>query len=212
MNRRLGRIALLACIAAWLPGVSSAAVLSDNLANPADFERPFSDTSWVAQEFATTATAFTVNSITVPLSKAVGATGTAQLSIFSSVGGLPGSSLGLFASTDIATQVTTASTNYTFSGSTVTLAPSTSYYLVLNALPGISGAVRWGGTFDTTGIGFPSAYSQNNFSGSSGLWTGRALTQPNRMRIEAVPEPGLIPLAACGVAGLLLVARRRRVA
>ena len=211
MTHRLGRLVLLACIAAWLPGGASAAVLSDNLANPADFERPFSDTSWVAQEFATTASNFTLNAITVPLSKSAGATGTAQLSIFDVVGGLPGSSLGVFAA-DIATQISTASTNYTFTGSTFTLAPSTSYYLVLNAAAGISGQVRWGGTFTTTGVGFPSAYSQNNFSGQSGLWTGRALTQPNRMRIEAVPEPALVSLAVFAAGGLGLAARRRRAA
>jgi hypothetical protein len=195
-NHAMNRLALALCsliLIGMARPAQAADTISDNLTNTRNGGQSVNNNSWPAQAFATSLTAFVLESVTVDMSRDALATGTVELIIYDAAGtgGRPGSAVsGVFETIDVALDLSATPTPIVFSGLSVNLNPSTTYYLVLRGTGMSGGDALWSYTNTATGIGFPSNYSESNDSG--GTWDAPVLTSPQKMSITAVPEPSTL--------------------
>lgn len=178
---------------------ASAEIISGNLdqtRNGANSFDPLGEA--YAQQFNTTATEFTIGSVTLNLSKSSN-TGTFTATIFGDSSGSPGSAI---AGAVIASNIPGSTLDsllgnlVTFGGLNISLSPSTPYWVVVEGAGGFDG--NWGFTNSTTGTG---GFSVRNTSGvNTTSWNAIETSFPMRMEVTAVPEPATMPLLVSGLA------------
>ena len=186
---------------------ASLVTLADNLSQPTDSSASINNDWSMAQSFRTNATAFTLNSVALPLQKeGIGTTGTFAMQVYDTTGanGTPGQKVAdIRTAIDAATLGTTEGSVYEATGLSTLLSAGTEYYLVLNS-ENLTGKVYWDWTNSVAGTGFPSSYTSNYGSG----WGTPTSSSPQKMQIVAsdatsVPEPSTYALLtiALGVVG-----------
>ncbi|MEJ5236891.1 MAG: choice-of-anchor R domain-containing protein [Limisphaera sp.] len=90
-------------------------------------------------------------------------------------------------------------------GLNVSMSPNTTYYV---AVQPNSGAFRWGYTSSENGVGLPSGWSYSQDAGTT--WTAPDQEDPQRMMIEAVPEPSTWMAGSVALIAFLSMAIQRR--
>ncbi|MBI5033070.1 MAG: hypothetical protein HZB51_21320 [Chloroflexi bacterium] len=146
---------------------------------------------WAAQSFTTQSSDYVITSVALRLSKTSGTSGTYAVQIYTVSGGKPGTKVADVAANANAGTLSdftpgSSSPIVSFTGLSIALSPSTSYYLVVRPMT-LSGMVTWDYTNSTSGIGFPS-----NFSGSQNngvTWSDPATDMPQQMQIVADVPP-----------------------
>ena len=172
--------------------------------------------SWLASFFSTgnSTGGYLLNSVQLAMTDASGSPGGFQVSLYSAnaLGGVfPGSSLGtLVGSADPATAGT-----YSYNtASSLALAPSSYYFIVLSASTAVaSGAYSWSESAYPPGFTAGGWFTQNGIllsnNGTSG-WSPTSYQGIGQFSIFATPapEPGVLGLFALG--GLLVAFQRRK--
>ena len=186
-----------------------------NLAQPSSGSDAVGSDSWYADEFktGTNVGGYTLDSIQLAMTNASGTPSGFVVMVYSAIVGAgvsPGSSLGTL---DGSNNPFTAGIYTYASASTLTLSPSTYYFIVLTAGTTVAtGAYEW--IFANTGsfnsynpsdgwIGEGPAYSSN---GSS--WSSISSAYP-QFAITATPIPEPSSLALLGLGGLFFTRRRK---
>lgn len=207
----------IATVGATLLGglsAASAAILSDNLGQTQSATDSINDLSFAAQAFTTTGTDFVIDSVTVAAHKSgSGVTGTLNLFFYDNTGsgGLPGTSVSgstPIASVDASALATTAGSTHAWTLLNYSLAPSTTYYVVLGGASVSGGQFQWDYTTSTSGTGFPSNYADSSNSGAS--WGSLSTANPQQMQVTAVPEPSVNVLGAIAAVTAAVTCRRTR--
>lgn len=165
---------------------------------------------WVAQEFSTTNSLFVLTDVAAPLYKTNGATGNFALQIYDSLGsgGTPGAFVANVINTDVSILNTSSSLFDT--AVNIILSKNTNYFLVAKGVSLAAGAAfRWDFTSSTsgTGHGFLPGSSVSYDAGSS--WSDISNVDPQKMRIQAIPEPASLSLFGIGLAALGFGKRRK---
>lgn len=195
-----------------MAGSLHAEILYDNLGETEKGPYRAENIRWLAQEFRT-GTAGEVYVLEGAVLKAARyATQLPLLRLFSDNGNKPGVPLSTLTMTtpilDIAEAPSTSDVAFTDSG--YSMAPDTSYWMVLTVAEGGSGVFGWGYTSSShgTGVGFSQANAISRDRGTS--WTVYA-DWPYQMQVtaQAVPEPASLTLLCMG-GGLALWLNRRR--
>lgn len=208
--RRFAAVVVSCLLSSGLQAVS-AADLANNLGESRSGSSGVSDSFWFAQAFSTTLTDNVITSVTLAAHKsAVNTSGTLNVSVYTNSGSnTPGTLVATLASLNVATQLTTTIGDQVTIGSLNTsLATSTTYYLVLSGSGITGGLASWDFTNSTSGTGFPSNATLSSTSGTS--WAAPILTDPQIMRIVAVPEPSTYALGAICAGTLSYLGRRKR--
>jgi len=167
--------------------------------------------SWIAQSIitGTNSSGYVLNSVQLLMNAASGSPSGFNVSIYSSLSGLPYNNLGTLVGSDPA-----AGGLFTFTASDLDLSPSTFYFVVVTAAtPVAQGAYIWSGENGPDSIGnqqwaIPDSYKSSP-DGSS--WTGHIRLNVPQLGIyaTAVPEPATVALAGLGLACLSLLRRRQ---
>ncbi len=130
-----------ALIGLLLCGVSqsshAADTIADNLTNTRNGGQSVNNNSWPAQAFNTSLTAYVLDSVTLNMSRDGGASGTIELIVYDDLGtgGRPGNTASsVFATINVASQLSTTVADISFNGLNVVLNPSRTYYLVLRGV------------------------------------------------------------------------------
>jgi hypothetical protein len=210
----LGRISTwgTAIVAAILIGQSASATpIYDSIGGSTSTGSANADiNNWLANQFKTDGSTYTVNSVVLNLSALTGG-GTISVDIRSDVSGTPGSSLGTLTNPG---SFVVGSNTFTASALIPTLAASSSFWVVLYS--GGSGSVNWLQTGSTpAGVG---SSTDTNRSTNGGLsWLGVVPGTPYMMTVNAtsttvVPEidPASFGSALSLVLGSLTLLERRR--
>ena len=200
------------------PGASGGTILFDNLtAGSPNGDTSVTNEQWVAQAFSTSPTAYTISDVTLNMFNQNGTTGSYELQIWTATGasGSPGSQVGSAIFTGLAENL--GSGPLTANGLSVTLDPSTSYFLVargvsLTDIPRPDreprpGSLAWSQTDVNTTAEFATV--------DGVIWTGPS-PQNFYIKVEAaaaaVPEidpTGIGSVLALVTGALGLVERRR---
>ena len=202
-NALVSAIAASVCV---LAAVAHGEIITSNLSDPNPDGGSFVNSAFPqrAQAFSTTATGTQISSVTMdatsstasqPFSVKLYSTGTA---------GTPSSSVAtLFSGTG-----GSITSPFVISGLSVNLAPSTQYFVVMEAAGSFAG--QWNYNLETTGTG--GGFLVNNSLAQTSIdnWQGVSTSQPYRMEIIAVPEPPALVLAGIAVSAAILGIGRRR--
>ena len=173
------------------PASAAGVDLSNNLSQPFSDQALVDKTNWHTQGFATDATHTQITTVSLPLCKEVGVTGSYEVQIWTATGAgaTPGSRVADVAASAPTSVLSTcvlsgASPTVTFSSLAIDLSPSTTYYLLVSGV-GITGTgfVKWDYTSTTSGTGFPSNYTSTINGGVN--WELVNLTDPQKMQIVA---------------------------
>lgn len=151
-----------------------------------------------------------ITSVTLALQR-IGTGGTFAIELWTNslVSGtaMPGSLVSTLAS-DSTSILNTGEVQATFTVNATGLSKFTDYWIVFNALNVGPGTAYWSYTDDASGPGVAgTAYMAVNDGPG---WTPAYGSYRAVMEVEAVPEPGTLPLAGAGVAILAWAAGRRR--
>jgi hypothetical protein len=171
-------------------------IISDNLAESTSGYQVLNDAAPTgnlkfAQAFNTTANS-TITSVSVNLSMTAA---NSSLDIYDDDGNKPGSFVDTVASGVHSLALVTD--NNVFSGLSISLAPSTKYWLVISGSTGF-----WG--YNNANGGLGAGYLPNNTfqTVNDPTWHTTVNTAPYRLQIQAVPEPSGLVISA----GLVLFA------
>ena len=203
-----------------LAGIAIAVILGDvlsvgvgqvavsNLGENIDAFSLATATTWLANSFTTDNQTYTLNSVTMSLAIGGPTLTKAAPKIYSDSSGVPGSSLENYASQDILIDG-----DFTFTSAGLTLAPNTTYWLVLQHV-GFSIGVQWPSTFSDNQTGSWTIGDTMRESIDSGStwpntysWTGRFSVDAT---VAPVPEPQEY-LLAMGVGLIAFAALRHSV-
>jgi hypothetical protein len=216
MNLTCRTLLGLVAVATIVPNVTPAraqTVIISNLAEPNTIGNAglAGSDKWFAQGFSTPAsTSYSLDSISLKLTRdPSSSSGTFTVSFWdSSGGGRPGSQLATISSGNQVSTLTTSFDDYAFpaSGAGITLAPSTSYFVVLSAsAPFANSGLLWIGPDaqnpGSTGVGQMGGWTSSVNQGAS--WDFLSSDFPFQIAVAgtAVPEPEAYAL----VSGLALV-------
>lgn len=204
MWNRLAALAsvLLVCGGTSLP----AADLFDNIGRSTGSTSLVLGNAYAANRFNTDGLDYDLTSITLLMDRQEG-TQDAILEIYSNVDDEPGSSIGILTSPGSYSSGTLTPTTFTASG--ITLAQSSSYWVVLKS-PSESDTFRWASTDNNTGSG--AGFSvQNGTSGNGGANWLTYFDSPYQMviTVQPVPEPSSLILSALGFIALGFSVKRR---
>jgi hypothetical protein len=190
-----------------------------NLAQPSNGSAAVGSNSWIAATFFTGGNSggYLVNSVQLAMNDSSGTASGFTVMIYAegpSLGGIiPGSRVGTLAGSE---NPSTAGI-YTYNGgSSITLAPSTPYFIVITSATTVAtSSYEWSlsGTDSynpTGGWGVISGVSSGVYSSINGTsWTSLSATYPQfAINATAAPEPGVVGLFALG--GLVIGWRRWR--
>lgn len=187
---------------------ASADTLSNNLNAVTNYTELISGSSWTASSFATGNSSYVLSSATLLMMS--DAPGPVSLSLYSDSSMKPGSLLGTLGAPASFSSGTLTPT--VFGGNSLTLAPGTNYWLVLNASG--AGSYEWAYAADNTGTGIGFTHRWASSVDSGVIWSSSDL-QPMQMRVEATPaisttpEPSEVSLVFAGVTLVFLKARKR---
>jgi hypothetical protein len=205
-------IALAVIVPNVIPAGAQTVIVS-NLAEPSMNLNagPVGSDRWLAQGFSTPAgTSYSLDSVSLRLYVAAPFQGTYTVSFWDSSGpaGRPGSQLAAISSGNQVSSLTTSPADYAFpaSGAGITLAPSTSYFVVLSAsvqyaLSGLYWSFPDSATPGSTGPGQMGEFTESANQGAT--WDFLSSGPPYQIEVSgtAVPEPEMYAL----VSGLALV-------
>jgi len=205
-RRKMFRFLIIAAGLAAVSCGANAITISDNLGNALASTEFVGEDTWVAAEFATDGTPYTLSSITLLLDTEILAT--ARLDLYADSGSKPGTLLGTLISPSIPSTLLPA----VFGGNGIALQPNSLYWAVLSAP---SGGFAWGWTASSsgTGAGFLHTWGATDDAGAS--WFTSDI-EPLLMNVSAtglgpadgVPEPGSFGLLAFfGLPALALLVR-----
>ena len=206
----MSRFLLTAVGLAALSCGASAITISDNLGNAVASTEFVGGDTWIAAEFATDGTQYSLSSITLLLENET--PGTARLDLYTDSASKPGTLLGTLISPSIPSTLLPT----VFGGNGVALPANSTYWAVLSAP---SGGFGWGWTESSngTGAGFLHTWGATDDAGAS--WFTSDI-EPLLMNVSAtfvttgpgptdgVPEPGSFWLLAFfGLPALALLVR-----
>jgi hypothetical protein len=198
---------LMAFVGLVFVGTGRADSLFNNLsAVPSGADSTGSDWGPLADSFSTGSSAFDFNSLTVALS-GTPSTGTTTAYLLTDSSTTPGSVLEEIGSISEAT-LSSAPGLFTLSTSYV-LSPDTRYWIELTS---DDNSANWDWSFDTSGEGVAGEFVAN-FQGGGEWFVFPNDNGPYQMEVSGtneVPEPSSVVLLFVGLAGILLVAFRRR--
>ena len=170
---------------------------------------PINFSDWNGNKFVNDASSRNLQSITLSMGGAADTSGAFQVELHSNSGGLPGGLLGVLTGNG---NPATAGL-YTYStGSTITLSPNTTYWVVAKVTSGL-GDYSWNYTSTTTqsGTGTLGGFSESTNQGGS--WSAENVSFPSMFSVTAtaVPEPASYA-AMLGIAalGFGVISRRYR--
>lgn len=182
-----------------------AEIISDNLAETTSGYQVLNDSAPAgnlsfAQAFNTTANS-TITSVTVNLSMTAA---NSFLEIHDDVSNKPGSLVATVASG--IHSLASPTDNNVFSGLSISLTPSTKYWLVLGGSTGF-----WG--YNNVNAGSGAGFLANNTfqTVDDPTWHTTVTTAPYRLRIEAVPEPAGLAIVSGAVMFFAWTFARQRV-
>ena len=181
--------------------ITWADTLSDNLGALTNYTEVASGSSWVTASFGTGASSYSLADVILLLSNP--ASGNAQVDLYSTVGGHPGS---LLTTLNSPSSYSSTLSNTTFNSTGYLLSPNATYWVVLK---GLSGSFEWAYTDSSagSGVGFQHTWGISDDAGAS--WFTSDI-QPMQMSVQAsaVPEPSTASIVLAAL-GLLAFAARR---
>jgi hypothetical protein len=205
------QIVFLALATAILvPSSSEATVLLSNLAEATRDTTPLSLEQWAAQAFTTDGGSYTLLSIDLVLGELIDApTVVAQLHASG-----PSDVGAVLTTFNVPSIPTTSPSVLTLTPlSAITLAPNTTYWVVMGGLG--QGSFGWSYAEGNNSIG-PGSFGAYGYSGDAGLiWENFGVENPYKMEIEVaaihgVPEPASVLLLLSGLAAAIASSSRRR--
>ncbi len=207
--RRIAMLILWACVASWGHRAGSAD-LYDNLTQPVTVNGNFSNGSWPALSFRTTAVGYILDTVTIPIRNPnllTSGTITFRLYDATGTGSAPGAQVGAaLGSVPIAGISSASYQNVTFTGLNRTLAVNANYYVAVQA-SGIASAYFVGATSSTGGTLTGSlGFSISNDAGAT--WSAPSNSLYVIGQVTAVPEPSTYVLAGLSVLAMAFAARR----
>ena len=206
-------IALVSVIGLLLPVMTSAqgTLYVSNLGQTSTGSAAIGSDSWIAQSIitGTNSSGYVLNSVQLLMNAASGSPSGFNVSIYSSLSGLPYNNLGTLVGSDPA-----AGGLFSYTASDLDLSPSTFYFVVVTAAtPVAQGAYDWSAANGSPSVGNQqwTIYDFYNSSPDGSSWTGHIRLNIPQLGIyaTAVPEPATVALAGLGLACLSLLRRRR---
>ena len=206
-------IALVSVIGLLLPTMTLAqsTLYVSNLGQTSTGIAAIGSDSWIAQSIVsgTNSSGYVLNSVQLLMNAASGSPSGFNVSIYSSLSGLPYNNLGNLVGSD-----PSAGGLFTYAASDLDLSPSTFYFVVVTAAtPVAQGSYIWSGEDGPYSIGeqqwaIPDSY---NTSPDGSSWTRHIRLNIPQLGIyaTAVPEPTTLALAGLGLACMSLLRRRR---
>ena len=204
-NSLVSAIAASACV---LAAVAHGEIITSNLSDPNPDGGSFVNSAFPqrAQAFLTTATGTQISSVTMDVASSTASQPFSVKLYSAGTAGKPGLSVATLFS---GTGGNIAASPFVISGLSVNLAPSTQYFVVMEAAGTFAG--QWNYNLETTGTGGGFLVDNSLAQTSIDNWQAVSTSAPYRMEIVAVPEPPALVLAGIAVsAGILGIGRRRQ--
>ena len=207
---RFAVLILWACVASWVHRANSTEIY-DNLTQPVSVNGSFSNGTWPALSFRTTAVEFILDSVTIPIwNQNLLTSGTITFRIYDTggPGGTPGLALGATLGTISIAGISSSSyQNVTFSGLNRTLTANTNYWIVTQARD-LGNVFYVGATNTAGGIVTGSLGNSVTFNGGAS-WSAPSTNLYVIGRVTAVPEPSTCVLSGLSVIAMVIAARSR---
>jgi hypothetical protein len=191
-RRQIFLIAPLGLLLAVSPA-RAGIVVADSLSQPLGGGAPLSESVWAAQAFFS-GPYTALEAVHLNLFNGNNGTFSVQLWDNSGAGGRPGSPVATLAS-GLPNPTTTNPDNVlSITGLNLPMNEMTTFYVVVR--PDAGSTLQWGWTPSESGEGFPSAFSYTVNYGSS--WSAPSMNDPQRLKVEVVPEPSVSTLGPFG--------------
>ena len=216
----LKQTAILAVIISMMSSTQAAVTLVSNLANGQSEEDSFYTGRSLYQSFSTGSEAATIQGIKLNIGY-VGTPTTIDISVYSDIDGLVGSSLASFTAVD-PSSLASGYGSVDFAGSLGVNANS-NYWLVLSATGGLDsdGNLPWSARNYVSITSDPAQTGMTGWTLANSHWNGNHLDSssggfgeyggnPIHVEITGVPEPSVACLLGLGLGALALVRRRSR--
>ncbi|WP_394789983.1 choice-of-anchor R domain-containing protein [Rhodoferax sp.] len=212
---KIFRTAVLSASAGLLFAVAlpaaQASVVYSNLNAAQTGSDPVYGTGPLANSFTTDAGGGTLNAIQALLMNlGPDVVSSIQVNLLSSSSGAPGSTLASFISRSSSDVASSGFAAYTFAlASGYTLAANTTYWIEI--LASDANAIQWSYSSDLSGVGVA---GESSYASAFGVSTNADAVAagfgPYQMTVE-LPEPGSFALVGLGLAGVLVMRRRKQI-